>query len=213
MPNWCENWGVITHKEQSKLDALNEAIEQGKLLEFCSPPPKEVQDDLDRSTKATDLLMRDKETHPLTSDEQAWLDEYNKTKTNTPLWYEWRHENWGVKWEVEVHNTDYYRGTYDSLPEAHISLGFDSAWGPPNEAFRQLASMGYEFDIFFFEGGMDFCGHMVGRDGDFTYESINDAVSVIRGPKEVQQDWMDDEFDHIAEDDFYEEDEEVATAH
>lgn len=205
MPNWCENWGTITHKDKSKMDALFDATEQGKLLEFCSPPPEEVQDDLDRSAKHTDLLMRDKEKHPLTSDEQAWLDEYDKTKTNTPLWYEWRYENWGVKWEVEVHTSEFDGDL--------LFIGFDSAWGPPNEAFRQLASMGYEFDMYFFEGGMDFCGHMIGRDGEFTYESQQDAVKLIRSPAKDQPSWMLGEFDHILEDDFYDDDEEVATAH
>ena len=209
MPNWCENWGNISHKNKSKTDALFNAIEQGKLLEFCSPPPKEVQDDLDRSVKHTDLMMRDKEEYPLTSEEKAWLDDYNATKTVNamiePLWYEWRYANWGVKWEVEVHACDYETDDH----ECGIGIGFDSAWGPPNEAFRQLASMGYEFDMYFFEGGMDFCGYMSGKDGEFTYESRQDAVKLIRGPEKDQPSWMSDEFEHLA-DDIYDDDEPIA---
>lgn len=196
MPNWCENWGNISHKNKSKTDALLNAIEQGKLLEFCCPPPKEVQDDIDRSAKHTELMMRDNEFTPLTKEEKAWLAEYEaRPKGSMPKWYEWRYANWGVKWEVEVHACDYETDDH----ECGISIGFDSAWGPPNEAFRQLASMGYEFDMHFFEGGMDFCGYMSGQNGEFTYESRQDAVKLIRSSEKDKPSWMWDQFEHIAD--------------
>ena len=67
---------------------------------------------------------------------------------------------WGTKWDVEL--TDLvYTETADGKT-GFIKGGFDSAWGPPTEAFETFLTNNpdCEAELLFFEGGNDFCGSL-----------------------------------------------------
>ena len=73
---------------------------------------------------------------------------------------------WGTKWDVEL--TDLvYTETADGKT-GFIKGGFDSAWGPPTEAFETFLTNNpdCEAELLFFEGGNDFCGSL--GSGEFT---------------------------------------------
>ena len=73
---------------------------------------------------------------------------------------------WGTKWDVEL--TDLaYTETADGK-WGTISGGFDSAWGPPTEAFETFLTNNpdCEAELLFYEGGNDFCGSL--GSGEFT---------------------------------------------
>ena len=48
-------------------------------------------------------------------------------------WYDWCTTNWGTKWDI----TDPV--VLDDTEEDSITFSFDTAWGPPIEAFRHWA--------------------------------------------------------------------------
>ena len=65
---------------------------------------------------------------------------------------------WGTKWDIEL--TDLvYTETADGKT-GFIKGGFDSAWGPPTEAFYTFLDNNpeCEAELLFYEGGNDFCG-------------------------------------------------------
>lgn len=66
-------------------------------------------------------------------------------------WYDTNIGYWGCKWDVDDLNED--------IEEDYIHLSFDTAWSPP-VGFCQLLSKIYDVDveIFYYEGGCDFCG-------------------------------------------------------
>jgi hypothetical protein len=65
--------------------------------------------------------------------------------------YDWCVENWDTKWELDF-------GDYELEDENTIRFSALSAWSPPDNIYRKLISLGFEIDIDYFEGGMDFCG-------------------------------------------------------
>jgi len=68
-------------------------------------------------------------------------------------WYEWRIENWGIKWDI----CDPYSFAVfnDGLSG---EAGFMTPWGPPIQILQKLEAMGYEVECAYLEGGMGFCG-------------------------------------------------------
>ena len=94
--------------------------------------------------------------------------------SDTPNWYDWCNENWGTKWDPEVHLEfiDNEDGT------ATITGWFDTAWAPPLEAFQSLADDwdSCYIELFYEEGGMCFVGCWDSEGADDYYE-YSDATS------------------------------------
>ena len=61
---------------------------------------------------------------------------------------------WGTKWDISegdvTANEDY----------TELSISFQTAWGPPTEAFETYMSLNNDVEItnWYYEGGNDFCG-------------------------------------------------------
>ena len=94
-------------------------------------------------------------------------------------WYDWRVQNWGTKWDVDLEGLDIHdNGDGTSV----ISGWFDSAWAPPVDAYNEFLANNEDCSIsaLYEEGGMDFAGMY--EDGEDEYlEGISDfARNVIR---------------------------------
>ena len=135
--------------------------------------------------------------------------ELNDTEglSDSPNWYQWRVDNWGTKWDVELDGlayTDHGDGT------AEISGWFESALAPPIEAMNTLAD---DFDscyaeLMYFEGGMAFVGGWDSEGADDYYEYDGCTSDNVR---DFIPDYLVDHWDlenMLAE---YEEDEEDLT--
>ena len=116
-------------------------------------------------------------------------------------------ENWGTKWDPEVHLefTDNGDGT------AIITGWFDTAWAPPIAAFESL-SQDWDscyIEMFYEEGGMCYVGCWDSEGGDDYYEYDNATSKTIRDivPKYLVNEFNLDE--RLAE---WEEEEEEETA-
>lgn len=81
-------------------------------------------------------------------------------------WYDWRIENWGTKWDIELHSIYNY-------DDNTISCAFDSAWSPPIEAYNRLRELGFVITAMYKELGMMFCG-MYDSEGEENIEASID---------------------------------------
>jgi hypothetical protein len=80
-------------------------------------------------------------------------------KFNRENWYDWRIENWGTKWNS--------CSSWYELEKEEMIIGFDTAWSPPENWFRELVKKypNLHFYLTYDEAGMGFMGEMEGRDG------------------------------------------------
>jgi len=130
------------------------------------------------------------------------LDDTTKgTNGDAFNWYDWRVTNWGTKWDVSDEGLEYV----DNGDGTSVIQGwFDSAWGPPIEAYNTfLDDMdGCSIEATYEEGGMDFAG--IYTDGDDQYmEGLAEwCEKVVRGtcaledtPELFQK--LEDEFELI----------------
>jgi hypothetical protein len=69
-------------------------------------------------------------------------------------WYGWCCSNWGTKWDIT------HPFVSDDVEEDSITFSFDTAWGPPIEAFRSWAERDgrVTYRLSYIETGMMFVG-------------------------------------------------------
>ena len=151
MPNWCNNSITIKGSTET-LEPLKKVVADGEgLLEAMVPMPKELVDT----------------TSPSPEGQTKVVDGH----TN---WYDWCNARWGTKWDPDVHleYTDNVDGT------AEITGWFDTAWGPPIEAYNTFCEDmdGVYLEAFYEESGMCFVGCWDSEGGDDYYE-YSDATS------------------------------------
>ena len=100
---------------------------------------------------------------------------------------EWDYGNaidaWGTKWDV---NTEGLHYTELEDGSAEIDGSFDSAWGPPIQAFATLSEKHPELDmrLSYFEPGMAFVGQWTPEDGEETFHYMDEDV-----PEELDEEW------------------------
>ena len=84
-------------------------------------------------------------------------------------WYDWCTTNWGTKWP------EYEPFVLDDTEEDSITFTFDTAWGPPIEAFRHWAEQDWRvtYRLAYIETGMAFVGWH-SYDGDYVDEDFAD---------------------------------------
>ncbi len=78
-------------------------------------------------------------------------------------------ETWGTKWDISSEGLEY---TDNGDGTAEITGWFDSAWGPPVDAFQKLADDwdSCYIELLYEEGGMAFVGCWDSEGGDDYYE-------------------------------------------
>jgi len=78
-------------------------------------------------------------------------------------WYDWRIENWGTKWDVDLDDVYVIEGKT-------VYATFCSAWCPPIEAYRKLEEMGFKVLAFYYESGMSFAGRYENGNDEYVSE-------------------------------------------
>ena len=68
-------------------------------------------------------------------------------------WYDWRVENWGTKWDINV-------PIVQDDEDDTLVVTFDTAWGPPCEMWREMSKK-FDFEAYFVEYGMMFFGSFI----------------------------------------------------
>ena len=158
MPNWCNNTITLTGPKEKITAIYNKAKEDNALLQQLKPMPKELEG-------TTSPAPKEGKVQPL-------VDGFDN-------WYDWRVENWGTKWEVDMDGLEL------SDDGTTITGWFDSAWAPPIHAYEYFLTDNEDCSIssLYYEGGMDFAGHwedfadMTVTPGDFTADEMEDSSS------------------------------------
>ena len=190
MPNWCENtlivagekWNVEDFIQQVKTseDAL-ESAQKHTILENLYPTPDELNETTSNFGAGT-------------NDPQYEQKQANIKKYGAADWFEWRNANWGTKWgDCETQLTDQdYRDNFGK-----VMLSFNSAWGPPYEGIKYIATIFPRllFDLQYYEEGMCFQGYITimgekiiaEQEMEFMYDS------------ERRWEWVDEEYDALSQ--------------
>ena len=178
MPNWCSNGVEISHEDPAKLEALAQAVREGKFCDHVIPVPEDL--------KITAGFLGDGE-------EQKKLEEAtarNVAKYGVGNWYDFCVSRWGTKWDV-----DPYDGGDVQIENGVLSFGFDSAWAPPVGIYDALVEDGFSVRAYYYEPGMCFVGKY--EDGiDDYFEYGGETSKTVR---EAIGDELDDYF-NISED-------------
>jgi len=163
MPNWCFNNATFSHEDPNEIQRLVKAFNSGKFFGEFVPMPPELLEEApigdDYQSRVADIAKR------------------NQEQFGYPSWYEWSIANWGTKWEPDTEGID------DSEAEegaTSVRLGFDTAWAPPIEWYREMSDMGFTIEAYYNEEGMAFCGKYTTEDDDDFYEYGDMSADEIR---------------------------------
>lgn len=130
---------------------------------------------------------------PTDAIDTLWQDAHREDKgllsAMAPL-DEWDYKDaigtWGTKWDVDMDETSLSLHTRGGGGEyATITGHFDTAWGPPTEAFNTWLENNpeCEAELLFFEGGNDFCGSLEHGDIAFSQQSKDFFLNTELGVK------------------------------
>ena len=153
MPNWCQNTATI-NAPKPVIDEIKAVLADPnhRLLDWMCPMPPELRD--------------------TTSPNTAVSAETLLAKYGASDWYNWSVENWGTKWDI----SQPFVG--DDTEEDSITFSFDTAWGPPVDAFRNWATGDgrVTYRLIYIETGMGFVGWH-SYDGEYFDEDTAEQAS------------------------------------
>lgn len=178
MPNWCENYCLIKHKDRSKLEELKFhcEIENVDIFSFIKPEPDYAITPVPR-WNPTD---KEDNTPVITQDS----------------WWHWRANNWGTKWEPSIYSSGIIS---DGSDEIVLSLSFDTAWSPPEGIYATLVEKGFDVKAFYIESSMGFAGVWNnGEDSCYSVFSLNEAEEIF--PDELKELFPPESYFYDAED-------------
>lgn len=134
MPNYCTNTLMLNEdSNDSILEVVKDYLDENGHLSFEKIRP--IPDELKGTTSPTPLDADPKKQRML-------VEKYGHEN-----WYDWCVDNWGTKWDADVHHAD------------EKAICFTTAWSPPIGAIKTLSILtGRDFRLTYVEEGMDFCG-------------------------------------------------------
>jgi hypothetical protein len=176
MPNWCNNRVSIYHEDRSKVEALVEAIKEGKFCNHVIPVPEDLQIVAGRVGDDSDPAQQELERNT-----KANLEKYGVAN-----WYDFCVNYWGTKWDIDPYDPE------DVKIDEHgaIEFGFDSAWSPPVGIYEALVEQGFEVEATYYEPGMAY----VGRYDNGYDECIEFSGETSATVRDVIGEDLDDEY-------------------
>ena len=139
MPNWCNNNATISHTDSAKMQALADAINEGKFCDHVIPVPE--------SLKITAGWLGETEAQKELERQEA----ENLAKYGVKNWYDFCVNHWGTKWDVDAYEKV-------EVKNNTVEFGFDSAWAPPVGVYEALLDDGFEVVAYYYEPGMAYVG-------------------------------------------------------
>lgn len=185
MPNWCSNTLTLAHTDPEMIKRVEAAVARGELLNEFVPVPEALK------------IVAGSVGDPV---EQKKLEEdtaRNQEEYGYGNWYDFCNGEWGTKWDVDA---DVIMAT-----DTQVDISFESAWAPPVGWYEKMQGLGFEVDAYYFEPGMNFCGHWYDGIDDY-YEvgatseetkgtvpsDIDDAFSISESQYEWEQENRDE---------------------
>jgi hypothetical protein len=147
-----------------------DALERGEFLQEFIPVPQQL--------KIVAGCVGD-------PDEQKKLEEdtaRNLEELGYGNWYDYCVGEWGTKWDVGQ------QGNSDIRPDGlMLHTFFESAWGPPVNAYEKLMELGFGVEAMYHEGGMCFAGTWSNGDDDYIDLSELGADDIERDYPEIDE--------------------------
>ena len=191
MPNWCNNNATISHEDPAKIQALADAINEGKFCNHVIPTPESLNIVAgcvggDNDPEQIELKRREKE---------------NIEKHGYANWYDFQSSRWGTKWDVDP----YEKVAVDE--HNTIEFGFDSAWAPPMGVYEELVEQGYQVTAWYYEPGMAFvgkfedgcdnCYDIGGLNSETVRDEIGEELDEMFGISECMAEYEEEEKDDV----------------
>ena len=159
MPNWVYTSLEVTGPSE-ELSKFIAGIKKGKKDEYTDTRYLEI---------ISSYIPCPTELYEVTSplkEEQKDIAAIMLENYGAENWYNWQHDNWGVKWGD--------CNTFMELDEKTTKFRFETAWGTAEKAFLKISSM-FPNLVFLFhyeeEAGF-FCGAEVMSNGEMDYSEM-----------------------------------------
>ena len=152
MANYCNNNFTVSHNDAAMLDRFEAAFKAGQLFDEFIPMPQELKDG--------DSPCQDKA-----------LKAHNIEAYGAEDWYYWAYQHWGVKRDIELDGGDIKRDG------ANLNGWFNSPWNPPEEGFRQLGGMGFQYELKYDELWAGFVGILAWDGRSLRDECVKFSIS------------------------------------
>lgn len=156
MPNWCDNNLTITHDDPKMIKKLVKAWEDEKFFKAIYPEPDYSVTPVPKTYPEINAEFAD------TEEEKAKILA-NEPTIREDSWWDWRVQNWGVKWDIDTKEVEPPQITDEGKS---LFCYFNTAWGPAIGIYDKLTEQGYQVEAYYFESGMAFCGKYTSKDGD-----------------------------------------------
>jgi len=150
MPNWCENRVRLSDNgdNSEQFDKLVKLLDGPNPFNSIFPRPDFTKIPNDKGElPIKEEIKNDKG--------EVVAETYNfPDGKNDDRWYHWCIENWGTKWEPDMHGLE--MSDYDSL-----EITFNTAWSPPEGVVEKLREKFPElsFQCFYDEPGCEIAGY------------------------------------------------------
>lgn len=194
MPNWCNNNVSIYHADTAKVEALAQAVREGKFCNHVIPVPEDLQIVAGRvgADDNPDQIELERKSAE------------NIKKYGVANWYDFCVNRWGTKWDVEP-----YEPSDVVVDQNMIEFGFDSAWSPPIGIYEALVEDGFEVVAHYYEPGMSYVGKWDnGYDECYDYsgetsktvrDAIGEELDEMFGISEAMAEYEDEDKDDVQE--------------
>jgi len=162
MPNWCSNHIEVRGSNQSDINVLVDAFNDGRFCEQVIPVPEDLMRD-----GSSSFGGENSETYDLIRAE-------NRERYGYESWFEFCTDQWGTKWDISVYQPA-------DLDEDGLGFAgcFETAWGPPLGVVQALEQQGYDVVLRYYEPGMCFVGKWEAG-YDECYEYGGETSSTVR---------------------------------
>ena len=155
MPNWCYNRVEIYSDNPEDLKQIKSIFESKRPLHQIIPEP-----DWLNTPAETDIIdiadnpIAKKGELPIRPDPDG-NPTFKSTGREDERWYDWRINNWGIKWELEDVETQ-------DWDDHQIIYTFETPWGPPEYVCPALRKKFENLSItwFFDEPGCELAGYL-----------------------------------------------------
>ena len=150
MPNWCHNRITIFGDDESekKLKEIEETFRKAQPFNEIFPIPdfKTIPNEKGELPKI--------EQHKNDKGEVVWETFNFPDGTNDDRWYHWCIDNWGTKWDADMHDIEYNDSEI-------LELTFNTAWSPPEGVMEKLREKypDLSFQCFYDEPGCEISGY------------------------------------------------------
>lgn len=199
MPNWCRNVLNVNHTNKDRLTELRVAVARSEMCNFVIPEP-------DYKTTPVAHTFPEIQLRFAKTEEEKAKAIANEPTIREDSWYDWRVQNWGTKWDIDVTGEEIQHND-----DGSFSISFDSAWSPPIGVFKELIEMGFKVSAEWYESGMCFGGVLTNDghhefnipDGKTATEIFNKIKKQCKEDKAFDawvEDWgIYDEYDELSQ--------------